>query len=342
MRTRDILLIAIAAILVLGGLYLFWYGGSNGWFRGPAGEAGLQGPRGEQGEQGPSGPTAEVVVVQPTPTAEADAEETGSGNVLFRLSPEGIYLNWVDEKEQFLQEDGTYMVPVAFLVGLAPDSAALVFEGEYWDTIGEHHVCILVLDPEDYANACETELVQENGVSVEVFHINQGSFWGYIASETGWTADDLLRVFAWNKWKNGDTQTPKISWLIIVHLSNADMISDHNEPNLTQIEEVYVQDAEAVRCPADSDPLLEEPYSDSSGGHAVVGAPGSYSCMTLFVGHLTEDGEVVALYWFGAKDLFGYWSEGAAFYLIPVGWGEAEMQDFVTEELGDGIDVSPY
>lgn len=266
------------------------------------------------------------------------AGTTGSGKVLFRLSPDGVYLNWEDAKAKFRQADGTYMVPVEYLVGLAPDSVALVFEGEYWDTVGEHHVCILVLNQEDYTNACETVL--EDGV--EYFHINQGSFWGYPLDENGWAADDLLHLFAWNKWQNGQKQTPKKEWPIFVHMTTGDLSYDPGEePDLTEIQQVYRDQAEEDRCPADAQPVLEEPYADSTGGHAVVGAPGAYNCLTLFVGRRSEGGPVVALYWLGAKDEFGYWSEDASIYLIPLGWGEEDTQDWVDANFDVDVDVSP-
>lgn len=262
----------------------------------------------------PAAPVATAAV--PVPTAQPTATAVP---VTLHLT-EGVYLDWVKGADLFRQSDGMYLIPVSYLTGLANDAAAILFEGEYAESVGIHSICYVT---GDVAIKCN-----QNGGNM---HINQGSFWAYQNNPKGDLPDDLLAVFAHDKWQNWKSQGINGNPIEVFLSTGIIKYAGGIEPTLSPDQVMIVDRNAADRCPADKPQILENPYSDAVNATdpVVIGAPGSYSCRTLFVGKLTPDGNLVSYYWRGAKDGFSYVAAATSFYLIPESWGEKEMEAFV-------------
>lgn len=249
--------------------------------------------------------------VQPTPTQNEPV-----------LLASGTYLEWTKESDSYRQKDGTYLIPVQDLIDLDSGAYAILFEGEFYNSVGTHSIC--------YVTGIAT-----NGCNIASgkIHINQGSFWGYSLDSDGVLPDDLLMVFAHDKWQNWHDQGIKGHLIEVFASTGTVSFAAGVEPKLSPSQKLIVDNNAAERCPSDSPVLLENPYSDaySKDDQVVVGAPGSFACRTLFVGKLTENGALVAYYWRGAKDGFSYVAKATDFYLIPESWGEAEMKAFAVK-----------
>lgn len=241
----------------------------------------------------------------------------------------GKYIDWEGDKISFLQSDGNYSIPVSYLKGKV-GSGVGVFEGEFFDTVGFHHICTLFLE------GSESECPVADGV----FKINQGSFWSY--DRDGKSAvEDVLMTFGHDKWQNWKQQEI-VGNPIIVHLPTGLVkFSAGREPVLSDDQMAIVKWNAEVRCPEDT-PILEVPYSDAtsiSDTDTVIGAPGSYSCRTLFVGQENSGSDTVAIVWLGAKDGFQYLAKDARFFLLPNSWDETEIADFVKVLIGKDVEV---
>lgn len=254
----------------------------------------------------------------PTPTeVEQKATDTPTDQPVLLAS--GIYLEWKDESDSYRQKDGTYLIPVQDLIDLDSGARAILFEGEFYNSVGTHSVCYVT---GEFANGCKVE-----GGKI---HINQGSFWAYHANVKGVSPDDLLMVFAHDKWQNWHNQGIKGNPMEIYISVKTAVFAEGEEPSLSPQQVIIADNNAAERCPADKPALLENPYSDTDAktNPVVIGAPGSFSCRTLFIGKLTADGDLVSYYWKGAKDGFSYVASATSFYLVPDSWGETEMKGF--------------
>lgn len=225
------------------------------------------------------------------------------------------------EFEKYRQTDGTYKVPMDVLIKLSNDSP-IVFEGEYYNTIGEHQVCLFNLKN---FNTCSFG---------DYAHYNQGSFWKYTAGIEGDLPDDLIQTFGHDKWKNWNEQGMEGNSIMLHKSTGEEWYAAGLEPVLSSVQKEASSSHETVRCPRDQ-PREENSSADAEakGDMLVVGAPGSYSCRTLFVGQVTLGGEKIARYWRGARDNFQFVLTDSHFYLIPESWGENEMLSWVKDQF---------
>lgn len=238
----------------------------------------------------------------------------------------GEYMNiaW----NAYLEPDGTYLVPVADLQEMSGSYSVVLFEGEFASEVGVHQICTLFVEDR---GQCPVE-----GASLHLQ--NQGSFWDYEVISTrarGDNLDDLRMAFAHDKWKNWDTQGIDGNPIAVLLSTGEKFFEAGVEPLLDVGQQEMVRRNAEQRCSELTEPLEETPLSDASDESGmVVGAPGSYSCRTLFVGQLTGEGDMVARWWTGAKDGFAYFADGAHFYLVPTPWGASEVTEWVSAEFG--------
>jgi hypothetical protein len=227
----------------------------------------------------------------------------------------------------YLQADGTYRVPSGEIEEMAGSYSVIVFEGEFASEVGVHVVCTLLVDDE---GQCPLE--------GEYLHLqNQGSFWDYEVVSTrarGDNLDDLRMAFGHDKWQNWQQQGIEGNPISVLLSGEPQFFEAGDEPTLDVAQEEMVQRNAEQRCSELEEPLEETPLSNGSDDSGMVlGAPGSFICRTLFVGSLTAEDDMVALWWTGARDGFEYWADGAHFYLVPTLWGETEVRDWVAAEF---------
>ena len=258
-------------------------------------------------------------------TTESPSAQTSSSEVMSAQSDPPLmlgkcsYIDWKNDK--FLQSDGTYKVPVSWLENQAGGVYPILFEGEAFNAVGIHKICMV------------GECPFANGTNIL---INQGSFWACQESSGGVTSDDLKMTFAMDKHKNWQEQGIKGNPIWVwVSTGGVKKFDAGVAPALSSAQEALVLKNAAERCPANTPAVLEVPFSDSSSDEdkVVVGAPGSYSCRTLFFGKVVPGGKKLAYYWRGARDNFSYVARGSFFYLVPESWGESDMQSFVGNDV---------
>lgn len=265
---------------------------------------------GDQTEESPSAQTTSFEAIP----VESDPEQ-------LMLSGNCTYINW--ENDKFRQNDGTYVVPVSWLYHQAGGVYPIIFEGESFDAIGIHKICMI--------GECPFESEKDTNI-----HINQGSFWACPeVSYGGNTPDDLKLTFAMDKHKNWQEQGIKGNPIWVwVSTGGVKKFDAGVAPALSSVQKELVLQNATERCPANTAVVLEVPFSDAmSKDKIVVGAPGSYSCRTLFFGQVVPGGKKLAYYWRGARDNFSYVAKGAFFYLVPESWGESDMQNFVGNDV---------
>jgi hypothetical protein len=226
--------------------------------------------------------------------------------------------------DEFLQDDGTYLVPVDYLDDRVGSFHIVLFEGEFADEIGIHAVCTLFAEDGG-------DCIQEDG---DLRLANQGSFWDGERVSSRARADnldDLRMAFGHDKWQNWESQEIEGNPIEVYLSYDRPFFEAGDEPVLDPDQRELVERNADQRC-SGFEPIEETPLSDAEDNAGmVVGAPGSYSCTTLFVGKLTADGQIVGLWWQGARDGFAYYADGASFYLVPDSWDEAKIESFATE-----------